>query len=53
MGRQYQGLDRPRVRQVPKGSEEQGEMEETLVVKSSVVTQTTLAVKGQMMIMIN
>ena len=29
VGRQYQGMDRPGVRQVPEGSEEQGKMEET------------------------
>ena len=29
MGRQLQGMDRPEVRQVPVGSEEQGKMEKT------------------------
>ena len=29
VGRQHQGMDRPRVRQVPEGSGEQGKMEET------------------------
>ena len=29
VGRQHQGMDTPRVRQVPEGSGEQGEMEET------------------------
>ena len=29
MGRQHQGMDRPGVRQVPEGSEEQGKIEET------------------------
>ena len=29
VGRQHQGMDRPEVRQVPKGSGEQGKMEET------------------------
>ena len=29
VGRQHQGMDRPGVRQVPEGSGEQGEMEET------------------------
>ena len=29
VGRQHQGMDRPGVRQVPEGSEEQGKMEET------------------------
>ena len=36
--RQHQGMDRPGVRQVPKGSGEQGKMEK-LVAKSSVVPQ--------------
>ena len=38
VGRQHQVMDRPRVRQVPEGSGEQGKMEET-VAKSSVVPQ--------------
>ena len=38
VGRQHQGMDRPGVGQVPEGSEEQGNMEET-VVKLSVVPQ--------------
>ena len=29
VGRQHQGIDRPRVRQVPEGSGEQGKMEKT------------------------
>ena len=29
VGRQHQEMDRPGVRQVPEGSEEQGKMEET------------------------
>ena len=29
VGRQHQGMDRPGVRQVPEGSEEQGKMEDT------------------------
>ena len=29
VGRQYQGMDRPGVRQVPEGSDEQGKMEDT------------------------
>ena len=36
--RQHQGMDRPGVRQVPKGNGEQGKMEK-LVAKSSVVPQ--------------
>ena len=32
-GRRHQGMDRPGVRQVPKGSGERGKMEETEVVK--------------------
>ena len=45
VGRQYQGMDRPGVRQVPEGSEEERKMEETgrEVICS---TPTTLAVKG-------
>ena len=40
VGRQHQGMDRPGVRQVPKGSGEEGEMEKKkLVAKSSVVPQ--------------
>ena len=49
-GRQYQGMDRPGVRQVPEGSGEQGKMEKT-VCKIICGTQTTLAVKGLMMMM--
>ena len=44
VGRQYQGMDRPGVRQVPEGSGEQGKMEETggeIICGAS----TTLAVK--------
>ena len=37
-GRQYQGMDRPGVRQVPEGSGEQGKWRK-LVVKSSMVPQ--------------
>ena len=29
MGRQHQGMDRPGIRRVPEGSNEQGEMEKT------------------------
>ena len=45
VGRQHQGMDRPGVRQVPRGSEEQGRMEETgcEIINS---TPMTLAVKG-------
>ena len=45
VGRQYQGMDRPGVRQVPEGSGEQGRMEET---GSEIIcgAPTTLAVKG-------
>ena len=38
VGRQHQGTDRPRVRQVPEGSGEQGKWRQ-LVAKSSVVPQ--------------
>ena len=38
MGRQHHGMDRPGVRKVPEGSEEQGKMEET-GCESSVVPQ--------------
>ena len=47
VGRQHQGMDRPEVRQVPEGSEEQGKMEETgceIICCASM----TLAVKGYM-----
>ena len=45
VGRQHQGMDGPGVRQVPEGSREQGEMEET---GSEIISgaPTTLAVKG-------
>ena len=43
VGRQYQGMDRPGVLEVPDGSGEQRKVEET-VVKSSVVPQRPLAV---------
>ena len=48
MKRQHQGMDRPGVRQVPEHSEEQGKMEEN---GCEIIhgTPTTLAVKGQMM----
>ena len=45
MGRQYQGMDRPGVRQVPESTGEQGKMEET---GGEIICDapTTLAVKG-------
>ena len=50
MGRQHQGMDRPGVRQVLEGSGEQGKMEKTgcEIICGAL---TTLAVKGQMMMM--
>ena len=48
--RQHQGMDRPRVRQIPEGSGEQGKMEETSCEIISGAPMT-LAVKGQMMMM--
>ena len=48
VGRQYQGIDRPGVRQVPEGSGEQGKMEKT-GYKIICDAPTTLAVKGLMM----
>ena len=47
MGRQHQGMNKPGVRQVPEGSGEQGNMEETgcEIIRGA---PTTLAVKGQM-----
>ena len=48
VGRQHQGIDRPRVRQVPEGSGEQGKMEKT-GCKIICSAPTTLAVKGLMM----
>ena len=44
MGRQHQGMDRPRVRQVPEGSGEQGKMEET-GCEIVCCVPTTIAVK--------
>ena len=52
VGRQHQGMDRPGVRQVPEGSEEQGKMEKT-GFKIICGAPTTLAVKGLMMIMMS
>ena len=51
VGRQHQGMDRPEVRQVPEGSEEQGKMEKT-GCKIICGAPTTLAVKGLLMLMI-
>ena len=50
MGRHYQGMDRPGVRQVLEGSGEQGKMEKT-GCKIISGDPTTLAVKGLMMMM--
>ena len=50
MGRQHQEMDRPGVRQVPKGSGEHGKMEKT-GCEINCGAPTTLAVKGQMMMM--
>ena len=49
VGRQHQGMDRPGVRQVPEGSGDQGEMEET-GYEIICDAPTTLAVKEWMMI---
>ena len=46
VGRQHQGMDGPGVRQVPDGSGEHGEMEET---GCKFVCGAPLAVKGLMM----
>ena len=50
VGRQHQGMDRPRVRQVPEGSGEQGKIEKTgcKIIRGA---PTTLTVKGLMMMM--
>ena len=45
VGKQYQEMDRPGVRQVPEGSGEQGKMEET-GCEIICGAPTTLAVKG-------
>ena len=50
VGKQHQGMDRPGVRQVPEGSEEQGKMEKT-GCKIICGAPTTLAVEGLMMMM--
>ena len=52
VGRQHQGMDRPGVRQVPEGSGEQGKIEKT-GCRIICCAQTTLAVKGLMMMMCN
>ena len=50
VGRQHQGIDRPGVRQVTEGRGEQGKMEE---IGCEIIcgTPTTLAIEGQMMMM--
>ena len=50
VGRQHQGIDRPGVRQVTEGGGEQGKMEE---IGCEIIcgTPTTLAIEGQMMMM--
>ena len=48
VGKQYQGMDRPGVRQVPEGSRERGKIEKT-GCKIMCGAPTTLAVKGLMM----
>ena len=50
VGRQYQGMDRPGVRQVPEGSGEKGKMEKT-GCKIICGDPTTLVVKGLMTMM--
>ena len=50
MGRQHQGMDRPGVRQVPKGSGEQGKLEKT-GCKIICGASTALAVKELMIMM--
>ena len=52
VGRQHLAIDRPGVRQVPEGSREQGKMEKT-GCKIICGAQTTLAVKGLMMMMMS
>ena len=57
VGRQYLGIDRPGVRQVPEGSGEQGKMERKKERKKKTGCKiicgapTTLAVKGLMMML--
>ena len=50
VGKQYQGMDRPGVRQVPEGSRERGKIEKT-GCKIMCGAPRTLAVKGLMMMM--
>ena len=50
VGKQHQGMDRPRVQQVPEGSGEQVKMEKR-GCKIICGATTTLAVKGLMMMM--
>ena len=47
MGRQHQGMDRPGVCQIPEGSGEQGQIEET-GCEFICGAPVTLVVKGQM-----
>ena len=47
VGRQHQEIDRPGVRKVPKGSGEQGKMEET-GCEIICGAPSTLSIKGQM-----
>ena len=51
MGRQHQGMDRPGVRQVPKGSGEQGKKMEKTGCKIIRGAPRTLAVKELMTMM--
>ena len=53
VGRQHQGMDRPRIRQIQEGSEEHGKMEETgcEIIYGAPATQATLAVKGLMVML--
>ena len=50
VGRQYQGMDMPGVRQVPEGSGEQGKMEKT-GCKIICGAPTTLAVRGLLLLL--
>ena len=50
--RQHQGMDRPRVRQIPKGGGEQGKIEK-IGSKMICGAPTTLALKGLMMMMMS
>ena len=53
-GRQYQGMDRPGVRQVPEGSGEQGKLERKKKTGCKIISgaPTILAVEGLMMMTI-